>query len=402
MKGYISLFFVIVSLVSIFVWNYIRLLLMMRDFDDYESKPVKTQILRLVIHAGPHKTGSSFLQSEIFTTFSDELKQDGYVVPTVKEFPGPHEDSIKNSANLAIAVQVDQTCIEIFGDIACTEYRKSLEPGIQFVTSAWRNNSSVFLSSEEFDRPLNSTRLISLLPPTGSVEIILMYRNLGEWLRSLHNELFIHRSTKIGSFAHWLRSIAIPNLPSYAHELQVSHVARQFVNLKITGLSIKIVRSLKIRSCLTEVFCDILNAHHACQKSLLVQSSRARVINERTDSDVSRLFQEAEHAGIVNRSIPVPPAITLQHLEQKFNMVKKVQDLSQDCLEKKFLKMLKEHAVKEMKFIEKLTKTSQGSFRDEVLNDHSICSPNVTELLQEADWVQMIKAIELHGFGLVK
>lgn len=375
---------------------------MIEVFDDHENIIVEKHFPRLVIHAGPHKTGASFLQSEILTTYFDELKQDGYVVPTNKEFPGLFQES-KVVANLAIAVQTDQSCLGTFGEIACTECRKSLEPGIQFVKSAWRNSSSVFLSSEEFDRPLNGTKLISLLPPTGSVEIILVYRNLGEWLRSLHRELLTNGGPATGSFVHWLRNTAIPNLPLYAHELQVSQVARQFVNLNVTGLSFKIIRSHNTherRSFVTEILCDILNAYHACHKSLLILSSPPKAMNERSNSDLINLFKEAEHAGILSKSISVSSSITLQHLEQKFNLIKKVKDVSEDCLEKNFLAMLKKNAVEEVKFIEKLTKISQGTFRDDVLDDHAICSLNVTELLQEYDWVQMIKAIEIHGLEI--
>ena len=350
-----------------------------------------------MIHAGPHKTGTTSLQREILRLAS-ELKHDRFAVPE-NEFPGRFQGEEKVVANLAISIQDDKSCVDEFGKVACTtEFNQAYQPGIQFVESAWRRNYSVFLSSEEFDKPLNSSKFKSLLPPSGRVEIILVYRTIGEWLRSLYSQMLRQFNTNdVISFVEWLRRVIIPNLPSYAHQLQVSQVARRFLNMNITGLSIKILKYKRTGTLGTEIFCDILKSNHACEQSRLDSSMTTDLANARIDSGLYLFLTEAKKRGILPRNVSHYSSISLHQVETYYNPKKKSRDLTHDCLEPNFLEMLRTHAKNEMFYLERVSNLSKEfTWEDDVLNDNVICAPNVFELFMEDEWVDILKVLDVN------
>jgi len=351
---------------------------------------------RLVIHAGPHKTGTTFFQTEILIKLSNELKQDGYFVPTSVEFPGYFHGTSKVVANLAISLMTDVSCFQNTGEIQCiNEYSKTLETGIKFVQSAWSNNKSVLLSSEDFDKPLNTTKFMHLLPPSREVEVILVYRCLLDWLRSFHNQLLKDRLPRIGSLVQWLRCTIIPNLPSYAMELQVSEVAKRFLNMNITKLSVKVLRYRKGANVASEIVCNVLKASQTCHKYMLNTSILSPEGNVRSDSSLILLVNAGKEMGILSSNFSLPNTFTLLHLERHYNLTKKVKDLSRDCLETNFFEMLKKNQLEEMEYMKKFLGSSEKLCEK---CGHEICVPNVSELLLDNGWLQMLKGIDTHGF----
>ena len=144
----------------------------------------------------------------------------------------------------------DVICFQNIGEIQCiNECSKTLETGIKFVQSAWSNINSVLLSSEDFDKPLNITKFMHLLPPLREIEVIMVYRCLLDWIQSFHNQLLKDGLSSIGSLVQWLRCTIIPNLPSYAMKLQVSEFAKRFLNMNITELSVKSIEVQQRRKC---------------------------------------------------------------------------------------------------------------------------------------------------------
>jgi len=241
------------------------------------------------------------------------------------------------------------------------------------------------------------------MPPSGKVEILLVYRTLGDWLRSLHSQMLIrynkdrYDKDNVLSFVEWLRSRIIPNLPSYAHPWQVSHVARRFYNMNITGASIKILKYNGINNTRTQIFCNSLKASHACQQSLSMPIEWA---NARMDSDLFLLLLESGKRGIMEKNISdfisISRSISVNQIEAYYNPKKKITELSHDCLEAHFLEMIRAHGKEEMILLEKMSAFSEEFiWKDDVLDDHAICTPNIFEVFMEDDWMHILKVLDV-------
>ena len=124
---------------------------------------------KCILHIGPHKTGSTSLQSMI-CAYEKELNQDGFVLPQgmrsehVKKHGRKHYGCAKNMANVALDLRANYT--GPWHDITTTW--KGRQPTIrhqsfgnagvhtgfeQFLNHAEQKNHSIVVSSEEFDRP---------------------------------------------------------------------------------------------------------------------------------------------------------------------------------------------------------------------------------------------------------
>jgi len=86
----------------------------------------------------------------------------------------------------------------------------------------------------------------------------------------------------------------------------------------------------------------------------------------------------------------------LLHLERHYNLTKKVEDLSRDCIETKYFEMLKKNQLEEMEYMKKFLGSSEKLCEE---CGHEICVPKVSELLLDNGWLQMLIGIDTHGFA---
>mmetsp|Transcript_77512 Transcript_77512/g.157394 ORF Transcript_77512/g.157394 Transcript_77512/m.157394 type:complete len:463 (+) Transcript_77512:70-1458(+) len=182
-----------------------------------------------VIHVGPHKTGSTHIQTILFGSsekfghrLKKELAKDNYVIPEL-----PYGGQHKNTAHLA-------ACLNPKRDIDVPNWcKKDQRPTIMeafqnFVQTtaasfdAGKKNGSVFeffptsflMSSEEFDRPFSDQAwLVDLIQPSFDMHILLFYRPFYSWLASLHNEYyksdFHGKQYRISPISEWVTELQL-------------------------------------------------------------------------------------------------------------------------------------------------------------------------------------------------
>lgn len=145
---------------------------------------------KCILHVGPHKTGTTSLQSMLVKN-AEMLQQDRWFQPP--DLPGrpPGE---KNLASLAFFLQ--------------QETPNTTEPVWQafmsWVQEKARNKENIVLASEEFDRDsLNISLLASVLIPFNTT-VVINYRHFLEWVPSFYKEVSWSNATDVDTMAQWL------------------------------------------------------------------------------------------------------------------------------------------------------------------------------------------------------
>ncbi|VEU40625.1 unnamed protein product [Pseudo-nitzschia multistriata] len=142
---------------------------------------------KAIVHVGPHKTGSTTLQTN--ARFLQPM--DHYLVPELPVFYNKHSvGEAKNTAHLASCMNPNRRSES---HLLCTpDIENSVLAAFEiFLHEAHCQSKNILLLSEEFDRQKTDiARLKSLLEPRFDVEIVVNYRPYHTWIASLHNELF--------------------------------------------------------------------------------------------------------------------------------------------------------------------------------------------------------------------
>ena len=174
-----------------------------------------------VIHAGPHKTGSTSLQQFIIMTPSvdEAFKKDNYEVPNFPYDYGKFGPIMtKNHALIVNCLRPETAKIN-----SCqteTSRKFTFNYFQEFVNDAERNGSNIVLSNEAFDQPdMNITKLTSFLEPQYKTHVVVYYRRFYDWLHSLYNQI---QKTKPRNrprvpFVEWLTNDNLQkHLPKYS------------------------------------------------------------------------------------------------------------------------------------------------------------------------------------------
>lgn len=160
---------------------------------------------KCILHIGPHKTGSTSLQSMI-CAYEKELNQDGFVLPQgmrsehVKKHGRKHYGCAKNMANVALDLRANYT--GPWHDITTTW--KGRQPTIrhqsfgnagvhtgfeQFLNHAEQKNHSIVVSSEEFDYPAVDCKIFKRWLRPFDTTVVVGYRPFFDFLLSIHKEV---------------------------------------------------------------------------------------------------------------------------------------------------------------------------------------------------------------------
>ena len=149
----------------------------------------------VIIHAGPHKTGTTALQAFIYDhVFKNEtmFKRDNIRIPLYDELPGVFgkEGVMLNLPHCSL-----QNYKRSGGQMnknMCDRMRHAFPI---FMHEAHYKGEDVLLVAEDFDRiAINNERLRFYLQPYKNIKVVVLYRRLHDWLPSFYNQIMDHYS----------------------------------------------------------------------------------------------------------------------------------------------------------------------------------------------------------------
>jgi hypothetical protein len=358
----------------------------------------------VVLHVGPHKTGSTTLQKKLLN-YEQELNQDGFFLPGA--IPGLHS-AYKSLANIAFSLQ---------------GYNRHTKAKTWPAFHAFLNRSNghnIILSSEEFDRPsVNISRLASLLE-SRRVQVVIVYRRLYAWLFSWYFELHrykLHRRwdvpraslsrNRFDAFAEWLRlQLVEANDPTqFQHPLQAGAVLRRyqkhFGEVSIINFQAPLEDSTYVDFC-----CRILSvaAYHntTCQRAVKENKSTPGA-NTGSSLEPSRILYAAQESGLVSfqteQQIQNAKSSVGRRLDEwnNSNRLNKYQD----CLEPYWIEALFQSSLQEEREIvpswfqqanngEAGLRSAFQSFRE---SKSPFCAVNTTKLFQNQEWQALLQKL---------
>ena len=133
---------------------------------------------RAIVHVGPHKTGSTSLQTTLVRERATLLAQDNFAT-LPDSIPGGNFGKSKAGANVAFCLRDQAT--------TCCNCTRVLHYFEEFLEDARRARRGIILSSEEFDKPRVAEKLAATLRGFEST-IVIVHRPYFDWVRSLYTQ----------------------------------------------------------------------------------------------------------------------------------------------------------------------------------------------------------------------
>jgi len=203
----------------------------------------------VVIHVGPHKTGTTTVQQELGKRAS-LLEEDGWTYLRPGQFGGLQEGAERktNVANVAscytektISWVVNQTQV-------CLDW-------LEYIDKLRGTSHHVVMSSELFDHgTCNISQLASDLRHVAT-KIVVVYRPFYEWIASVYRQVNANTISKAG-FASWLTDSTMEMWAANRSSTSVyNRYAAHFSDVVMHSLN---------SSLLANIACDDLGAPRAC------------------------------------------------------------------------------------------------------------------------------------------
>lgn len=187
----------------------------------------------LILHVGPHKTGTTTIQ-DAFRSYSAELKSDNY--------------TFMNS-------NTTRKGVRSFYGKRSTFFFDSLRDLVN------KNPTNMIVSEEDMSfmrRGGDFFRLLKKEFPEWHIHVVVGYRRYHEWLVSLYNQRHKNKRHR-QSFVDWYRT----NKRMYAHDC-----FRTYHGMKQHFDSVSIVNIHSPVNLMTNVFCNVIpHATHSCTRS---------------------------------------------------------------------------------------------------------------------------------------
>jgi hypothetical protein len=138
---------------------------------------------RVILHIGPHKTGTTAIQRFIHNyTIIELLSTDNIEIPTFEAFPG--NNRVFPEYNFAGCM------IENFrsdgGHMPHETCLKTLKPALAtYLEGTYAKGKDILIVAEDMDREtIDLARIRTWLEPYTDIQIIVTYRRLHDWLKS--------------------------------------------------------------------------------------------------------------------------------------------------------------------------------------------------------------------------
>ena len=145
--------------------------------------------LRAIVHVGPHKVGSTSLQTAL-EKGRGTLASDNFALYPSR-FEGGYWKGAKSCANVANCLSGSSP-----HDINCTLVLTDFG---KFLDGARRAGRSIILSAEKFDDPKMDIPSLAAALHGFETEVVVLHRPFFDWLRSLYSEM--HPRMSLEEFA---------------------------------------------------------------------------------------------------------------------------------------------------------------------------------------------------------
>lgn len=259
--------------------------------DESRNRNTDSDSMTAVVHVGPHKTGTTSIQSMILRTLP-ELKKDGYSVPG----NWSHSKLAVNMADLVSCFWKDQ-----FKDTASgtcdTDALREME-------TIAHENGNLLLTAEAFAYDITDMNKVTsaLEPWKDSTIIVVYYRRFYEWICSYYNMETRYRPLhQRKSFVEWLSDVQFienhyNNMYTYG---VVQRWKQYFNNVKVYNMHDT------SKEIIAEFMCEAIpNAPNACEETTTrLRNKGELVFNPSTGALVySELVYAAYQMGLLNVS----------------------------------------------------------------------------------------------------
>lgn len=263
----------------------------------------------IIIHAGPHKTGTTALQAFIYDlAYTNEtlFTFDNIRIPTYEELPGVYakEGVMLNLAHCAL-----KRFKRSGGNMnkgMCARMRAEFP---KFMIDAYNKSQDVLFVAEDFDRDkIDYDRLRFYLQPYKKIKVVSMYRRMHDWLPSWYNQIIDHYvlvyaklEEHFPTFAEWLEERYSEFLQAHAIP-----VAERYRKQRYTD-TVDIINMHAVAQngdLIEHFFCQHLRARAICQA--IKEGATPSKSNIGSEHEWERLALKASFAGVISADLTKP------------------------------------------------------------------------------------------------
>jgi len=265
----------------------------------------------VILHAGPHKTGTTALQAFIYDLMFVNhtiFLQDNLRVPTYDELPGVF-------AKEGVGLNLPHCSINGFkrngGNMnagMCERMRKAFP---LFVQDAYNKSQNLLIVAEDLDRAaIDFNRLRFYLQPYKKIKVAATYRRLHDWLPSWYNQIVDHYTIiyakgeqNYPSFVEWIDKNYDDRLEAHAIKVSDRYRSCDFVE------SVHIINMHEVgKKSIEHFFCNHLQARSVCR--VIREGAEPSKSNIGTNHEYERLAIKAKLGGKIPTDFSKPVQLT--------------------------------------------------------------------------------------------
>lgn len=222
---------------------------------------------RVILHVGPHKTGTSSFQEFIFS-HHDYLFSDKLVFPRGDEKLRGRFRNFENHLNFAHCMIKRYTVDN--GNIARKQCKGSILPHLNvYLNQTYHQGKDILLSAEDLDRSeIDYDRIRSSLKPYKQIYIVMQHRPIFEWVKSWYDEiinlylttyLYSQNNARVfPSLMHFLKM----NPKGFKRDADISSLHRRYEQ---NGFPVVVLPWHTEKARMERLFCEIDKRSHTCQ-----------------------------------------------------------------------------------------------------------------------------------------
>lgn len=257
----------------------------------------------VVLHVGPHKTGTTSIQEFIYNSIVGKDKkpffaEDNFTIPLSRELPGYYKDA---GSPLNFAHCMIKNFKKDRGDMSaqwCNKIRSVLP---KFMHKNYEAKRNILIVAEDFDREtIDHMRIQHYARPYKRIKVVATYRRLHEWLFSFYNQIikayarvYIANKTEFPSFVEWVGSEydSITKQHTFAVMERYRNSGR-FESIDVLNMHDGI-------ELLENVFCNFLDTPATCRN--VRDRKNVKIANKGQRQDYNRLCTKALIAGKIKK-----------------------------------------------------------------------------------------------------